>query len=110
MVLRDRQLKDGQNLPAAYVGPLLSDGPVKLLSEISSTAQENKPSAADIGLAGSYTGVWQSGRFSVSGAAANDGSSGWQRSRSRDFLDRQRLYNKRGTAEQWIKEGKQAVG
>ncbi len=74
VVLRDRQLKDGQNLnfaiPAAYVGPLPSDGPVKLLSEISSTAQENKPSAVDIGLVGSYTGVWQSGRFSVSGAAA----------------------------------------
>jgi len=44
------------------------------------------------------------------GCRSHDGSSGWQRSRSRDFLDRQRFYNKRGTAEQWIKEGKQAVG
>jgi S1-C subfamily serine protease len=66
------QLTEGQNLnfaiPVSYVQPLLTDGPTKLLSEVGGATHDNKP-GTEAGLAGSYTGVWQSSRFSVSGAA-----------------------------------------
>ena len=66
------QLVGGQNLnfavPVTYIGPLLTDGPTKSLEQINPSAVEDrsKPEPAP---AGSYTGVWESSKFNVSGAA-----------------------------------------
>lgn len=67
------QLADGQNLnfavPSAYVRPLLAGGPTKPLGDVANGSHESKASG-ETSLAGSYTGVWQSSKFAVSGAAA----------------------------------------
>ena len=66
------QLVGGQNLnfaiPAAYIRPLLADGSTKSLAETNSLPRDDrtKPEPAPTG---SYTGAWQSSKFSVSGAA-----------------------------------------
>ena len=69
------QLREGQNLnfavPIDYAGVLLStDAPLKSLTE-SRTCDPSEPISPDPEVAptGSYTGVWQSSRFAVSGAA-----------------------------------------
>jgi hypothetical protein len=66
------QLVGGQNLnfaiPIAYLRSLLTDGPTKSLSTINTPAPDDHPKAETLP-SGSYTGVWQSSRFSVSGAA-----------------------------------------
>jgi len=67
------QLVSGQNLnfaiPAAYVQPLLSEGPLKSLASINSTASIDSPKPQEYSPTGSYAGTWQSDRFTVSGAA-----------------------------------------
>lgn len=66
------QLVGGQNLnfaiPIAYVRPLLTDGPTKSLAAINAPAPDDHPKAETLP-SGSYTGMWQSSRFAVSGAA-----------------------------------------
>jgi hypothetical protein len=67
------QLVDGQNLnfaiPIAYVRSLLIDGPAKSLATVNSPAPGDHSKAEENAPTGSYTGVWKSGRFAVSGAA-----------------------------------------
>jgi hypothetical protein len=67
------QLVGGQNLnfaiPIAYLRSLLTDEPMKSLATINAGASDNNLKAEEIALAGSYTGHWQSSKFSVSGAA-----------------------------------------
>jgi hypothetical protein len=64
------QLAGGQNLnfaiPVTYVRPLLTDGPIHPLQDF---RDKEEPLHSDANLSGSYTGVWQSNQFSVSGAA-----------------------------------------
>ena len=69
------QLREGQNLnfavPIDYAGPLLStDAPLKSLTE-SRPSEPPDPTSSDTEIAptGSYTGVWRSDRFAVSGGA-----------------------------------------
>lgn len=66
------QLKDGQNLnfaiPVDYARPLLVDGPIRPFPQVSNKTAESTP-PLEPSLSGTYTGVWQSSRFNVSGAA-----------------------------------------
>jgi len=67
------QLVGGQNLnfaiPIVYIQPLLNDGPTKSLAEIN-LSTPNDPPRPEPAPTGSYTGVWQSSKFNVSGAAS----------------------------------------
>ncbi len=69
------QLREGQNLnfavPIDYASPLiLTNGPLKSLAESrTSAASELTSPDPEVAPAGSYTGVWRSTRFAVSGAA-----------------------------------------
>jgi hypothetical protein len=67
------QLVGGQNLnfavPIAYVQPLLTEGSIRPLASLIVPLPDEHPKAEDVAPTGSYTGVWQSSRFSVSGAA-----------------------------------------
>ncbi len=67
------QLVGGQNLnfaiPIAYVQPLFVDGPTKSFAEINKSSPVDH-ATSDVAPTGSYTGVWQSSEFSVSGAAS----------------------------------------
>jgi S1-C subfamily serine protease len=67
------QLVGGQNLnfaiPIVYVRPLLADGPAKSLAEINSSPPDDR-AKQEPAPTGSYTGVWQSSKFSVTGAAS----------------------------------------
>lgn len=67
------QLVDGQNLnfaiPIAYVRSLLTDGPARSLTTVNSPTPDDHSRAEEKAPTGSYTGVWQSGRFAASGAA-----------------------------------------
>lgn len=66
------QLVEGQNLnfaiPVDYIQSLFHDGSITSLAEINS-ARPNERHGPEIVPTGSYTGMWQSGKFSVSGAA-----------------------------------------
>jgi hypothetical protein len=66
------QIVGGQNLnfavPINYVQALLTNGPPKSLAVINSTRPDESPKT-EMAPTGSYAGMWQSGRFSVSGAA-----------------------------------------
>ena len=67
------QLVGGQNLnfaiPIAYLRSLPANESMKSLAAINASASDNNRKADEIAPAGSYTGVWQSSKFSVSGAA-----------------------------------------
>jgi S1-C subfamily serine protease len=67
------QLVAGQNLnfaiPITYVRPLLEGGATKSLAEINLPPPDDGP-RPEIAPTGSYTGMWQSGKFSASGAAS----------------------------------------
>jgi hypothetical protein len=67
------QLVGGQNLnfaiPIAYVRSLLTDGPMKSLATLNAPAPGDHPKGEDGAPTGSYTGLWQSSKFSVTGAA-----------------------------------------
>ena len=64
-------LVGGQNLnfaiPIGYVRSLIIDGTMKSLVAINTVLPDDQPKFATA--SGSYTGIWQSGKFSVSGAA-----------------------------------------
>jgi S1-C subfamily serine protease len=66
------QITDGQNLnfaiPVSYLRPLLKDGPITPLGAISVVTAQPKETPEPT-IVGSYTGVWQSTKFPVSGAA-----------------------------------------
>jgi len=67
------QLIGGQNLnfavPIAYLRSLSTEGPIRTLATINAPAPDDHPKAEESAPSGSYTGVWQSRKFSVSGAA-----------------------------------------
>jgi S1-C subfamily serine protease len=70
------QLVGGQNLnfavPIAYVRPLLTEGSTKSLAAFNAPATpapDDHSKIAETAPTGSYTGVWRSGKFAVSGAA-----------------------------------------
>lgn len=67
------QLVGGENLnfaiPISYLRSLHTDESMKSLTAINAEAADNNVKAEEIAPAGSYTGVWQSNKFSVSGAA-----------------------------------------
>jgi S1-C subfamily serine protease len=67
------QLVGGQNLnfaiPITYVRPLLEEGPAKSLADINLPPPDDR-SKTEAAPAGSYTGMWESSRFSVSGGAS----------------------------------------
>lgn len=67
------QLVGGQNLnfaiPIAYLRSLLKDGPTKSLATLNAAAPGDRPKSEASARSGSYTGLWQSSKFSVSGAA-----------------------------------------
>jgi serine protease Do len=67
------QLVGGQNLnfaiPIAYLRSLPTEEPMESLAAINAGTSDNNLKAEEIAPAGSYTGVWQSSKFSVSGAA-----------------------------------------
>lgn len=66
------QLIEGQNLnfaiPINYIRSLLHDGPITSVAEINSVRPDERR-VQEVVPTGSYTGMWQSGKFSVSGAA-----------------------------------------
>jgi S1-C subfamily serine protease len=70
-------IPDGQNLnfavPISYAAPLLTklDGHLKSFAEAAASAlpESTNAPAREQSVSGSYTGVWQSGRFSATGAA-----------------------------------------
>ncbi len=67
------QLVGGQNLnfavPITYIRPLLEGGPTKSLADINLPPPDDAPKA-EAAPAGSYTGMWESSKFSVSGGAS----------------------------------------
>jgi S1-C subfamily serine protease len=67
------QLVVGQNLnfaiPIGYVQSLLHDGPTKALTAINGVLPDDRRETEGVPT-GSYTGKWQSSKFSVSGAAS----------------------------------------
>lgn len=69
------QLVAGQNLnfavPITYAEPLLTSSSVRPLAEVTHSSTSVPKSGSRVGesIAGTYTGVWQSGRFAASGAA-----------------------------------------
>jgi hypothetical protein len=67
------QLVGGQNLnfaiPIGYLQSLSTDGPVKSLATINAAAPDDHVKGEESAPTGSYTGLWQSSKFSVSGAA-----------------------------------------
>jgi hypothetical protein len=67
------QLVGGQNLnfavPIAYVLPLLADGPTSSIVATNKPLADEPPKPEAVP-SGSYTGMWQSSKFGVSGAAA----------------------------------------
>lgn len=67
------QLVGGQNLnfaiPIGYLQSLSTDGPVKSLATINAAAPNDHVKGEESAPTGLYTGLWQSSKFSVSGAA-----------------------------------------
>jgi hypothetical protein len=67
------QLVGGQNLnfaiPITYVRPLLQGSPMKSVADVNLSASDDRPKP-ETAPTGSYTGMWESGKFSVSGAAS----------------------------------------
>jgi len=68
------QLIGGQNLnfaiPATYVRAMLADSAIKPLASVNTASIDERPKIDKDGASGSYTGVWQSSRFGVTGAAS----------------------------------------
>jgi S1-C subfamily serine protease len=68
------QLVGGQNLnfaiPATYVRAMLGDSAIKPLTSVNTASVDERPRSDKDGPGGSYTGVWKSGRFGVTGAAS----------------------------------------
>ena len=67
------QISGGQNMnlaiPTAYLTPLLARDSLESISDVNETSKQARVGTSE-DVTGTYTGVWRSGKFDASGAAA----------------------------------------